>query len=283
MENYINYFAGSISGVCAAIMLQPLDVLKTNLVSSYKPLSILSCLKFIHARYGIRGFWRGSQISAVRVMLGTGFYLAVIEKLRHKHIKLEKPSHTFLSGFWIAAVSRFITSTIFTPTNVIKVRMESFEGDRYKNMIDAIYKTYYEEGIKGFYVGLTPTYVKDIPHSALSYGFYEFYQNIFNNIERTKNSRNFMVGSLAAFSATCITHPFDVIRTRMQLAYLSQKPEHRYNGVFDAIHKIYTTEGFRGMYRGMIPRLIHKSSYSGIITTVYEILRTSMGLNRKIK
>jgi hypothetical protein len=281
MEHYINYFAGSTSALGATLLLQPLDVLRTTLVSNSKTLSIPSCVASIHSRYGIRGFWRGGQVSALRVILGSGFYFAVVESLRLRYIKFDKPSQTFLSGAWIAALSRFITSTIFNPVNVLKVRMESFEGDRYRSMIDAILKIRKEEGFRGFYTGLVPTYFKDVPHSALTYGFYEFYQHIFNHIERTYTSLNFLVGFLSAFSSTCLTQPFDVVRTRMQLSYVSRNPEHSYKGVIDAFTKIYSSEGTRGLYRGLIPKLIRKSSYSGMVTSVYEILRRSLGLERK--
>ena len=281
MEHYINYFAGSTSALGGALLLQPLDVMRTTLVSNNKWMSMSDCLVSIYSRYGIKGFWRGSQISAVRVMLGTGFYFTVVEKLRVQYLNQNKPSTTFISGAMIAAVSRFITSTIFNPVNVIKVRMESFEGDRYKNMFDAIYKISQEESFRGFYSGLFPTYIKDVPHSALTYGFYEFYQHIFNHLDRKYTTWNFMIGFLSAFSSTCITHPFDVIRTRMQLGHLMSDPGHRYSGVSDAFYKIHKNDGVRGFYRGLVPKLMRKSSHSGIVTSVYEILRRSLGLERR--
>lgn len=49
-----------------------------------------------------------------------------------------------------------------------------------------------------------------------------------------------------------MTNPLWVVKTRLCLQYMDDKnlPETlRYNGMVDAIKKIYRTEGFRGLYR----------------------------------
>jgi len=45
---------------------------------------------------------------------------------------------------------------------------------RYKNSLDVIRKTYARESIRGFYNGIVPTLVKNVPSASISYVIYEF-------------------------------------------------------------------------------------------------------------
>lgn len=73
------------------------------------------------------------------------------------------------------------------------------------------------------------------------------------------NSRKPLGPSLHMFAAAdagiltlVMTNPLWVVKTRLCLQYMDDKhlPETlRYNGMVDAIKKIYRTEGFRGLYR----------------------------------
>jgi len=50
-------------------------------------------------------------------------------------------------------------------------------------------------------------------------------------------------------------YPFDTVRRRMMLQ--SEKPveQRQYKGSFDCFNKVMKSEGFAGIYKGMIPEL----------------------------
>lgn len=46
-----------------------------------------------------------------------------------------------------------------------------------------------------------------------------------------------------------MTNPIWVVKTRLCLQYGGDTPQTRYNGMLDALAKIYRQEGVRGLYR----------------------------------
>ncbi|KAK6099354.1 hypothetical protein MT418_000780 [Batrachochytrium dendrobatidis] len=62
-------------------------------------------------------------------------------------------------------------------------------------------------------------------------------------------------GAIAGVIGTCLIFPLDTVKTRLQ----NQKSGlngPQYRGILDGARKIITNEGFRGLYRGLIPNLI---------------------------
>ena len=48
----------------------------------------------------------------------------------------------------------------------------------------------------------------------------------------------------------------DVLRRRFQVSNMAALSGDRYNGIFDAIRKIFAKEGIRGFYKGLFPNLL---------------------------
>jgi solute carrier family 25 protein 38 len=68
----------------------------------------------------------------------------------------------------------------------------------------------------------------------------------------------------AGLAATTITHPFDVLRARIQLQPTV------YTNAFRAATKIYREERFRGFFIGIVPRTLKKTLSAALTWTVYE-------------
>lgn len=45
-----------------------------------------------------------------------------------------------------------------------------------------------------------------------------------------------------------------------------------YDGIVDCIRAIYTKEGFRGFYKGLLPSILGITPYAGIDLTVFEVI-----------
>lgn len=64
-----------------------------------------------------------------------------------------------------------------------------------------------------------------------------------------------MAGSLAGMVATVMTHPTDVIKTRL---IVQNRLEPSYKGILHAFYKIYHQEGLLALYRGVSPAILGK-------------------------
>ncbi|XP_054654709.1 graves disease carrier protein isoform X2 [Dunckerocampus dactyliophorus] len=91
----------------------------------------------------------------------------------------------------------------------------------------------------------------------------------------TGHIHRLMAGSMAGMTAVICTYPLDMVRARLAFQVTG---EHRYTGIANAFHSIYTNEGgFLGFYRGLTPTLIGMAPYAGISFFTFGTLK-SLGL-----
>lgn len=68
--------------------------------------------------------------------------------------------------------------------------------------------------------------------------------------------------------ATVMSFPFDVVRTRL----VGQSDKHRiYAGLFEAAKKIYISEGFFVLFRGLWPTLLQVAPHTGVQFMSYKL------------
>eukprot|EP01122_Echinamoeba_exundans_P003240 TRINITY_DN1336_c0_g1_i1.p1 TRINITY_DN1336_c0_g1~~TRINITY_DN1336_c0_g1_i1.p1 ORF type:complete len:289 (+),score=30.46 TRINITY_DN1336_c0_g1_i1:465-1331(+) len=124
-----------------------------------------------------------------------------------------------------------------------------------------------EEGFKGLYRGLGPNLVGVIPSRAIYFFSYgttkEWLSTSFSHLPGTTVS--FLAGVVAGVAVVTTTQPIWLVKTRMQLQS-SKESNRMYSNSFDAVRKIYKTEGLRAFYRGM------SASYLGITESVLQFV-----------
>ncbi|KDO24235.1 hypothetical protein SPRG_09871 [Saprolegnia parasitica CBS 223.65] len=77
----------------------------------------------------------------------------------------------------------------------------------------------------------------------------------------------YCLGGVSAMTAACFTHPFDLLKVRLQ----TSKEAHL--SLFGTIKSITKTEGLRGFYRGISGGLMREGSYSTVRFGVYQYLK----------
>lgn len=116
---------------------------------------------------------------------------------------------------------------MFLPVTVVKTRFEAMGPNRpYTSTLGALRAISATEGVGALWSGLVPTVLRDVPHSAIYYAMYNYTKSIIIPW-RSPDSRvpisalNFTSGIFSGLTATLVSHPFDVIRTRLQTQYAS--------------------------------------------------------------
>ena len=88
------------------------------------------------------------------------------------------------------------------------------------------------------------------------------------------NKKSFyFYGFALSFSARCIIYPSQLIKTRLQGQTIGQKSQ--YNGMLDAICKIYKSEGIRGYYKGLHLNLM-QIPMAQLYLTIFENTKQQM-------
>ena len=146
------------------------------------------------------------------------------------------------------ASSRSIAGTLLIPVTVIKTRVESglFQ---YGSVREALAHIRRQEGVRGLSAGLLPTLARDAPFSGLYLMFYSGLKDFFLLRSGSSSSSSLFLCGVTAGSLSCwVTHPADVVKTRVQL--------YTKVGLLQAVEAVWRSEGARGFFAGFVPRMV---------------------------
>jgi len=294
-----SFLAGSFSGTCSTILLQPLDLVKTRIQQAAnlqmaettvmatntaitKP-TIYSTMRVVIATENVAGLWKGMTPSITRTVPGVGLYFASLHWLKTSFGgNTEKPGP--LHAICLGMTARCVAGCAMIPITVLKTRFESGKYN-YTRMSTALLDIYRREGARGLCCGLVPTLVRDAPYSGLYLMFYtQLKQNASSTLLKihpaldVKNNgylasiTHFSCGISAGLLASLVTHPADVVKTRMQLEPLI------YPSVTKACNQILVLSGPRGFLIGLAPRMLRRTLMSALAWTCYEEIMRQFGL-----
>lgn len=288
--------SGALAGLASVLSLQPLDVIKTRLQEMPATTApwysrISPVIRTTYQNHGLSGFWRGTSIkfftkcnkfnflapTLMRNVPGVAVYFSVLQQIQYlvyvghqrnwylaDALYDERQKKLSGKGNLVAgALARTFAGTLLMPATVLKVRFESSQY-QYGSLPQAIKTIFKTDGFSGFFRGIGATALRDAPHAGLYLFFYEHLKPI---IVPDSPVGKLMSGACSGFMATCITQPFDLVKTRIQLA---KEPMN----FVQTLMGVVKGEGFLALFNGIGPRILRKSLSSAITWTVYEELVT---------
>jgi solute carrier family 25 protein 38 len=248
----------------------------------------------------LRTLWRGTLPSAVRTSLGSALYFGGLDWLRRRAAALGPPlpsgatasggSRTLPPAANLAtgALARAAAGFALMPVTVVKVRAESSGARPLVASTAALWRA---RGLRGFFAGSAATALRDAPYAGLYVVAYEAIRRRLARVAgvalpgavRTRAGQgggaasaaavNFSAGALAAAAATAATNPFDVVKTRVQLADGAAAAGGRRAGGMAAVAlRVVRDEGWRRLFDGLALRVTRKALSSALAWTVYEEL-----------
>ncbi|XP_065013071.1 uncharacterized protein LOC135641558 [Musa acuminata AAA Group] len=307
LEHGREFFWGALAGGFGEGMMHPIDTLKTRMQSqavissTHAQKNILQMVRNVWVSDGLRGFYRGITPGVTGSLATGATYFGVIESTK-KWLEEVNPS---LSGHWshfiAGAIGDTLGSFVYVPCEVMKQRMQvqgtrkswastimkenisQKPGERmygyYNGMFQAGHSIWKQHGLKGLYVGYWSTLARDVPFAGLMVTFYEALKDFTeygkqsflpnSNLHVGSSFEGLVLGGLAGGFSAYLTTPLDVIKTRLQV----QGSTIRYNGWLDALKRIWMAEGFNGMFRGSVPRIMWYVPASALTFMAVEFLR----------
>ena len=106
------------------------------------------------------------------------------------------------------------------------------------------------EGPKALFAGVVPALVLVI-NPILQYTLFEQMKNAVEKKRRITPTVAFFLGAIGKLFATSITYPYITVKSQMHVAKAGEKKE----GVFEAINRVVSEEGYAGLYKGMFLHL----------------------------
>jgi len=182
-KTHERFVAGGLAGFVTRLLIYPLDVVKTRMVTAptgtYK--GIIDCFIKTYKADGWLGFFHGLVPSVIGVVPYLGVNFTVYESskaiyLRDHGLKdnAKLPSIVFLT---CGALGSAIGQLVVYPLSMAMTRLQAQGTDghppRYKGMGDCFRRILKVDGIFGLYRGIGPNFMKTIPSVAISYYVYE--------------------------------------------------------------------------------------------------------------
>jgi solute carrier family 25 folate transporter 32 len=177
-------YASAEASVMATTLTQPIWVVRTRMLLNTQPRirgleHAVAKTKEIYEQCGPRGFLKGFGMSLVlssSVVLQ--MYLYEGSKLLYSSFKI--PESKFSESHFICgSLSKLVTVLVAYPLTTIRTRIQQnqFFNNRteakYHNVREITMHLVQDEGVRGFYKGILPNLLKDIPQRGIYFYVYE--------------------------------------------------------------------------------------------------------------
>lgn len=167
-----------------------------------------------------------------------------------------------------ASLGECAALTIRVPTEVVKQRAQAglFEGSSLAGLRDILSLRHSNSPllmVRELYRGTLITLSREIPFTVLQFGAWERMKSGWSIYQSFNYGRedglvtageSAVFGSVAGGVAAGLTTPLDVLKTRVMLA--RREAGGQREGIAQLMRGIYRTDGLRGFFRGLGPRVM---------------------------
>ncbi|KAK4432337.1 Calcium-binding mitochondrial carrier protein SCaMC-1 [Sesamum alatum] len=279
--------AGAFSKTCTAplarlTILFQVQGMHSDVALMSKPSIWREALRIVNEE-GFRAFWKGNLVTIAHRLpySSVNFYAYEQYKSILKSIPgLDGHSRNASADVFVHFVGgglAGITAASATyPLDLVRTRLAAQRNAIYYHGIrHALHTICRDEGFLGLYKGMGATLLGVGPSIAISFSVYESLRSYWHS--QRPNDSSVMVslacGSLSGIASSTATFPLDLVRRRMQLEGAAGRARVYNTGLFGTFAHIVRSEGFRGLYRGIMPEYYKVVPSVGIVFMTYETLK----------
>jgi len=261
--------------------ITPIDVVKCR--SQADPIkypNLVSGLKTTLAEEGVRGLGRGwaAALAGYSVQGLFKFGLYEIFKTKFKEIAGEEKSYEHRSLLYMAASAsaEFFADIAYCPLEAVKVRIQT--SDYSRTLRECLPKMYREEGLKTFWRGLRPLWLRQIPYTVIKFTCFERTLEALYNIYPKKRAEvtkveqlglTFSAGYIAGVFCAVVSHPADSV-----VSVVNKNPQYTPS---EALKKL----GMKGMWKGLLPRIFMIGTLTGAQWFIYDYVKIALNMPRE--
>ncbi|XWS56634.1 hypothetical protein CRYUN_Cryun09bG0102800 [Craigia yunnanensis] len=232
---------------------------------------------------GFRAFWKGNLVTIAHRLPYSSLNFYAYErykKLLYLLPGLESRGGNMSANLCINFVAGGLAGTTAAsatyPLDLVRTRLAAQTNViYYRGIWHALQTICKEEGVLGLYKGLGVTLLGVGPNIAISFSVYESLRSFWQS--RRPHDSTVLVslscGSLSGIASSTAIFPLDLIRRRKQLEGACGRSRVYTTGLFGTFKHIFQTEGFRGLYRGILPEYYKVVPGVGICFMTYETLK----------
>ncbi|CAI9541360.1 unnamed protein product [Staurois parvus] len=223
---------------------------------------------------GVRSLWSGLPPTLVMAIPATVIYFTCYDQLRD--LLIHRVNNAETASLISGATARLGAVTLISPLELVRTKMQ-YRPLSYWELRQCIEISVANDGWLSLWRGWGPSVLRDVPFSAMYWYNYEFGRKWlcqrYNKLEPTVPI-SFTAGAMSGSIAAFVTLPFDVVKTRRQielgeLEAMNKSPK-RSSSTWNMMMRIISENGFKGLYAGLLPRLMKVAPACAIMISTYE-------------
>jgi solute carrier family 25 ornithine transporter 2/15 len=289
-DGIIDLAAGTAGGIANVYSGQPLDTVKVKM-QTFPHLynNWITCSIKTFKADGIRALYAGTTPALVaniaeNAVLFTAY--GYCQKLVATVIGCEDPSsmkplHNAFAGSFAAVFA----ACVLCPTELVKCRLQAQTeiNPHIKRTAFGICREMYKQnGLRSFFIGMTPTLTREVPGYFAFFGAYELSRYLFTTEGKPKDdiglAKTAISGAVGGSALWTLVFPADVIKSRMQVtgegtfvSVLVSILKNEGKLFWDTVFMEYLFfSGVIALYKGLTPTLIRTCIASGCLFIAYE-------------
>lgn len=283
----LQIIAGGSAGFVEVCIMHPLDLVKTRLQIQNKSTTnpgktvnqvyyngVIDCFRKMYQREGLLSYWKGILPPI----------LAETPKRATKFVCFEQYKRFFMFGhdkatpitYSLAGLGAGATEAIIVnPFEVVKVNLQSnrAKSTEAPTTLSVARKIIEKDGfgLRGLNKGLTATIGRNGVFNMIYFGFYHSVKDHFPAYEDPTKEfmRKVGIGFMSGSIASVANIPIDVAKSRIQ----GPQPipgQIKYRTTCSSILLIAREEGFRALYKGLLPKILRLGPGGALLLLVYE-------------
>lgn len=277
--------SGGSAGFVEVCIMHPLDLVKTRFQIQSKMMSpndphyytsIADCMRKMYRNEGFLAFWKGLLPPVMVETPKRAVKFFTFEQYK-KFFLFGSPTPTPLT-FSMAGFGAGITEAILVnPFEVVKVALQSNKAKLKElpstwSVTREIIKTQ-GLGSRGLNKGVTATMARNGVFNMIYFGFYHSVKGFLPQYDNptTEFFRKLGIGFVSGTLASCVNIPFDVAKSRIQGPQPSPNKV-KYRGTLQSMKLVYHEEGWRALYKGLLPKVMRLGPGGAIMLVVYDYM-----------
>jgi len=275
-------FGGILSCGITHTAVVPLDLVKCRIqVDPAKYKNIGQGFKVTLQDGGVKGLARGWAPTfigySMQGLCKFGFY--EVFKILYGNMMGEEYSYLYRTTLYLAASAsaEFFADIALAPMEAVKVKIQTTEGWA-TTLRTGVPKLMSEEGIRGFYKGLPPLWMRQIPYTMMKFACFErtvefLYKHVVPKPRQdcSKSEQlvvTFAAGYIAGVFCAIVSHPADTVVSK-----LNNQPG---SSPMQAAREL----GMAGLWKGLGPRIIMIGTLTALQWFIYDSVKVFFRLPR---
>ncbi|KAJ2674553.1 Cu/Pi carrier [Coemansia spiralis] len=271
-------------------MMTPIDMLKCRMqVNKQAYKGIVDGLIKVGAKEGVKGLYLGGMPTFIGYSLqGMGKYgFYEYFKYKYSHLAGETNAKRYKTSLYLSAsaTAEFLADIMLCPMEALKVRMQTAAEPFSTSFLGGVNRIYSAEGMAGFYKGIAPLWLRQIPYTMVKFASFEniveaIYKKALKQPKDHYSSAQqlgvtFAAGYMAGILCAIVSHPADTVVSKLNNL---GKAEAAGMGNAALIGKILKDLGPVGIWTGLGPRIFMIGTLTAAQWFIYDSFKVKTGL-----